>query len=108
MRDERGCRIVPYGDEERDIVLATQPERWDEITFDMGEGVRIHVHEWESADSEDYEPDEDGNIPEGYVYAEMDVQNEDGDWEEDVDGGAVGYGLTTTLGEWMKDVFGID
>lgn len=36
------------------------------------------------------------------------MMGEEGRWIEDVDGGVVGYGLTTTLGEWMKDVFGFD
>lgn len=106
--DDRGCRVIPYEDEDRAVVLAMQPGKWDDRTFDMGGGVRVHVHEWETPDPEDYEPDEDGNIPEGYVYAEMDMMGEDGEWIEDVDGGVVGYGLTTTLGEWMKDVFGFD
>lgn len=67
MRDERGCEVIPYGDASRAVVLAAQPEKWDDMTFDMGCGIRVHVHEWETPDPEDYEPDGDGNIPEGYV-----------------------------------------
>ena len=89
------------------IILAREPERWDGKTFDMGNGIRIHVHEWETPDPDDYAPDENGYVPSGYVYSEMDVQNDAGIWEEDVKGATIGYDECETLGAWLNGAYGL-
>lgn len=104
VRDGRDCTVYLMDDAVRDIVLA-EDRSWDDVTYDLGHGLRIHVHEWEGAEAEDWEPDASGYVPSGYVYASLDEQNEDGTWTEDVDGAAVGYGPDTTLGEWLDETF---
>lgn len=105
--DDRGEVIVYDREIHGGIVLAREPERWDGKTFDMGNGVRIHVHEWETPEPDDYAPDEDGYVPSGYVYSEMDVQNAEGVWEKDVDGATVGYDECETLGAWLNGAYGL-
>lgn len=105
--DDRGEVIVYDREIHGGIVLAREPERWDGKTFDMGNGVRIHVHEWETPDPEDYAPDENGYVPSGYVYSEMDVQNDAGIWEEDVEGATIGYDECETLGAWLNGAYGL-
>lgn len=103
VRDGRDCKVYAMDDAVRATVLA-EDRSWDDATYDLGNGRRLHVHEWEGAETEDWEPDADGSVPTGYVYASVDEMEDDGTWTEDVDGAAVGYGPATTLGEWMDDI----
>lgn len=84
-----------------DAVLSKDRE-WNGSDIALGRYV-LHVHEWGGAEAEDWEPDEDGYVPTGYVYA--DLFRWEGKELVEVDGACVGYGEDTTLRQWIQGVF---
>lgn len=106
QRDGRDCIVVPYDEKAAGIFLAID-RSWDDRTYDMGNGVRVHVHELVEGTEADWEEDDDGYVPAGYVYSEMDIQDERGQWQEDAEGACVGYRPDQTLGQWLEEVYGL-
>lgn len=84
-----------------DIVLS-KDRMWDGASVHIGDYV-LDLHEWEGAEAEDWEADEDGYVPSGYIYADV-VRWNGFIWDE-YDGACVGYGEDTTLRQWVMGVF---
>lgn len=84
-----------------DTVLS-KDRRWDGASIRIYDYV-LDLHEWEGSEAEDWEADENGYVPSGYVYA--DVVEWDGFVWKEYDGACVGYGEDTTLRQWIQGVF---